>query len=356
MVEERKFFTIQELKIISEFESGISIRKLTETYEGFGRTKIKNLLIEYVRVFPEKSEEIERLLLSNKTHKSKEEIDEIKNRPDLTDEEIRDIYERIRKGESLTSLSEEYERTRDYLKKRVIEYLDDENDIQELLNILRDNQNRIVKNKYLEFLQSTNPVKLTTVFNRLNARKAKTSKKQYSFLMLTRKYSRLKEYLLIERNSRIENEDERLSEEDFWKMLYDTPTLLSGSLTDKIRPVLESLDNHPDVGMKNATRIIRDDSSILFSSISRTRLQLRILKDSGLLEVFFAKPRNFRTSPELVYALIKFSQRKEGETPVGSIFLSKKQLEERFGITPEDLISQFDVKAKYEDDEYFERR
>ena len=350
--EERKSFTIEELKIISEFEAGSSIRKISEEHKGFGRTKIKNILREYVKIFPEKSESIERLLLSNKTHKKVEDVDEIKDREDLSEDEIKAIYNKIRNGETLTSIAQCYGRTRDYIKRRVIEYLDDENDIQEFLDILKENQNKNGRNVYVEFLESSDGSKLTTVFNRLNVRKSKTNKKLYSFLFLTKKYARLRLYLLGERNALIENEEDRLTEIDFWKMLYDSPTLLSSSFSDKIRPALESLDNNPNVGIVNATKIIREDASILFSSISRTRLQLKILKDNNLLQAFFSKPRNFRTSPELIYALIKFGKTRD----ISNIFLSKKQLFERFGVETKDLIANFDVKKVYGDDEYFDKR
>lgn len=356
MIEEKKSFSTEELEIVEEFKRGIPIRKLAEKHEGFGRTKIRNILTSYVQQFPKEKKDIEDLLLSNKTHKPKEKVDEVKDKAELTEEEIKDIYDKIRNGETLTSLAQTYGRTRDYLKKRVLEYLDDENDIQEFLKILKENQNKNGKNDYVDFFNSSNTLKISMIINRLNARRRNANKPEYSFLLLMRKFAKIKQYFLIQRNSNIENEEDKLTENDFWRMLYDNPTLLSSSLEDRIIPTLDFLDKHPDVGYKNATRIIREDASIISSSINRTKLQLKILKDNDLLEAFFSKPRNFRTSPELIYALINFSKDKNNDNKnlhFSSIFLTRKKLEEKFNVTPEDLIGEYDIRDKYGNDEYF---
>ena len=322
MNRELKSFSTEELKIIARFEGGESIRKLAEEYEGYGRTKIKNLLMAYIECFPEKSESIERLLVAGKTHKPVDKVD--LDVQDLTEEEVRDIYDQIRNGETLTNIAVKYERTRDYIKNKILDLLDEE-ETKEFLEILRANQNKS-RNKYMAFLEASEGEKITIIFNRLNVRKSKTNSSLYSFLFLTKKCARLKQYLLGERNELIEDEADRLKENDFWRMLYDSPTLLSCSLTDKIQPALENLDSHANVGRAMATRIIKDDASMLFSSVSRTNLQLRILKDHGLLRQFMKKPRNFRMSPELIYALIKFNGNRNGQ-----IFYTKKQLYKKYG-------------------------
>ena len=352
MIEERESFTIEELRIVMAFENGTSIRKLAEEHPVFGRTKIRNIIAEYARIFPEKSENIERLLLAGKTHKEIDDVDGYKELDELTQDEIEHIYSSLRNGETLTAVASKYGRTRDYIKKRVIGYLDDD-EVQDLLDILQDNQHRNGQNKYVDFFALSEPDKLITIFNRLNARKAKTNGKLYSFLFLTKKYKRLKDYLLVERNGSIKNEKDRLTEKDFFKMLYESPTLLSSSFSDKIKPTLEALDNHPSLGLGRTTRIIKDDASILFSSIERTKLQLKILSDSGMLEIFLAKPRNFRTSPELLYALIEYSKTRVINS-VRDIFLTKNQLFSRFGVEPEELTERYDVRQKY-DDEYLNK-
>ena len=72
-----------------------------------------------------------------------------------------------------------------------------------------------------------------------------------------------------------------------------------------------------------------------------------------MLEIFLAKPRNFRTSPELVYALIEYSKTRVINS-VRDIFLTKNQLFSRFGFEPEELIERYDVRQKY-DDEYLNK-
>lgn len=351
--EVKKYFNMTEISIIKEFENGTSIRKLTEKYNGFGRTRINNILRRYAKIFPENSDKINNQLIGNKTHKSEEEVKEAIERRELTDDELQNCFLQIKEGKSLTSISKEFGRTRDYIKKRILDLFETEEEKEEFLNILQENKNG--KNELEEFFEAKDSIKFEIVFNKLNARRHKAKKPAYSYLMMIRKFARLKQYLLFDRNEKINNEDAKLKEKDFWFMLFDAPTLLAGSLSDKIKPALENLDNHQSVGEKNATRIIKDDASILFSSINRTNLQLKILEDYNFLEEFFGKPRSFRTSPELMYALIHF-QGVEKDRPTGNIFLSKKQLLDRYGVSTESLLSQFDIKDKYGNDEYFDGR
>lgn len=351
--EERKYFNLTEISIIREFEGGISIRKLTEKYEGFGRTRINNILRRYAKIFPENSDKINNQLIGNKTHKTEDEVKKAKEQKDLTDDEVQAFLSQVKMGRSLTSISIETGRTRDYIKKRILDLLENEEEKNEFLEALQENQKG--QNKFEELLEAEDPIKFEIIFNKLNGRRIKAKRPVYSYLMMTRKFVRLKQYLLSDRNSRIDEAEAKLTEKDFWFMLFDTPTLLAGSLSDKIKPALENLDKHPNVGMKNATKIIRDDGSILFSSINRTNLQLKILEDYDFLEEFFERPRSFRTSPELMYALMQFHGTKTGK-PTGNVFLSKKQLLDRFGITTETLISEFDIRKEYGDDEYFDGR
>lgn len=136
-------------------------------------------------------------------------------------------------------------------------------------------------------------------------------------------------------------------------MLYDTPGLLAYSLSDKIDPAMRNLDKHKNIGPEKATQIVVEDASILGSSIPRTNLQIQMLIDYDLLDLFLRKPRYFRTSPELIYGLIKFAELNDRKKE--DVFLTETQLIERFSITPSYLKKKFNPEKEYGDFEYFDK-
>ena len=344
------FFNTVELKIISEFKDGKTIRKIADETEGYGRTKITNIINKYKNEFPEEAKEIEQKLKENKFHKKEGETVELL---DITDEQIAQAYEDIQNNDiTLTAVAKSLGRTKDYIRKKILEYINNPEEEKEFVDILKSNQH---KQKKSDFLEMSEQEKKEFLFKKLNRRRSLNNRNEYENSFLEKKYERLRRYLLEIRNQNIPKED-RLSEDNFFKILYDTPTLLSSSLRQRIVPALENLDYHNDIGTKNATKIIRDDASILCSSMQRTNLQIRILTDNGYLENFLQKPRNFRTSPEMIYGLIEFHKsRKEKNDKDSNVFITKSKLEQKYGMTPELLVKRFDVKETYGDDEYFSK-
>ena len=81
---------------------------------------------------------------------------------------------------------------------------------------------------------------------------------------------------------------------------------------------------------------------------------IKILKDSNTLDFAINKPRSFRTSPELMYALIK-KWNLEGDKTYGP-FISSLRLYQESGKTSDDLKKKFDVKKVYGNDKYFSGR
>ena len=268
-------------------------------------------------------------------------------KPGITEKQIAKAYQDIKSGMTLTQVAKSYKRTRDFIKGKILDFIKDEEEKREFLDLLRINQHPRKKDEFLELSEAE---KKKIVFERLNRRRTFNNRDEYSGSFLEKKYARLKTYFLETRNQTIKN-GEKILEEDFFKILYDTPTLLSSSLTNKIIPAVENLDNHPDIGTESTNKILRADASILCSSIPRTNLQIRMLKANELLENFMLKPRNFRTSPELLYALIELHRDKKVKET--SIFITKTKLERDYGMTPEKLMKKYDIKEKYGDDEYF---
>jgi hypothetical protein len=84
----------------------------------------------------------------------------------------------------------------------------------------------------------------------------------------------------------------------------------------------------------------------------RTNLQIKMLVDFGYLELFLQKPRNFRNSPEMLYALMMFHNNKNIES--SDIFLSRSKLITRYKVNPEEIKDMYDVREAYGNDEYFD--
>ena len=345
-----QFFNGTEMKIIKDYFSGASIRKLADSYEGYGRTKIKNIIQRYVDEFPEQEAEVKNMLKANKYHKKEGESVEL---PELTDEQIAQAYDDIQNnGITLTAVAKSLGRTKDYIRKRVLEYINSEEEEKEFVDTLKSNQH---KKRRDDFLGMSEQEKKDYIFTKLNRRRELNDRPPYDLPFLEKKYARLRRYMLEIRNENVP-ENARLSEDDFFKILYDTPTLLSSSLRNRVVPALENLDYHKDIGMENASKIIKDDASILCSSIQRTNLQIRILSDNNLLHIFLNKPRSFRTSPELMYGLIEFHKKGKGKNEnldESQIFITKTKLQNKYGMNPEDLTRKYNVQDEYGDDEYF---
>ena len=138
------------------------------------------------------------------------------------------------------------------------------------------------------------------IFDKLNNRRKLCKKSPYAESMLEKKYERLAEYF-EKRNDRMLHEDDKISKDQFLAMLYDYPSMLGLSLSDKIRPLIGKLDEKY-LGESNTSKVLRDNPGIVGTTLTRIRLQIRILKDTDTLDTALQKPRTFITSPELLYA------------------------------------------------------
>ncbi len=336
----------KEIEIIEQYLSGKSIRQIAEENKNFGRTRIRNLIEKCCSNYPQIRDIMEKRLFQNRYHKKDGDSLELE---DLTEEQVKQAYEDIKEGKTLTEIAKVHGRTRDFIKNRIIEYINDEEEEKEFLDLLKSNQHPIKKDV---FLQMSEEEKKKVLFEKLNRRREKNNREKYSETFLERKYERLKKYFLETRNEKMQD-DEKISEEQLFKILYDTPTLLSSSLSNRIIPAMENLDNNENIGISMANKIIKTDASILCSSIERTNLQIRILKDNELLEKFLQKPRNFRTSPEMIYALIQLH--KAGGVKDNQIFITKSKLQKKYEVNPEEMLEEFDIKQKYGEEPYFDR-
>ena len=343
-------FSEEELEIINEYlNQDLSVREIEKKHKGFGRTKIKNILDAYASKGKENTELIECKRLSKKYHKEITCIDDV-NSEELTDSQIQNAYYKIMQGEeTLTSIARELNKNRETVKNAITEYLADKDSLKEFNKVLKYNQNK-VKEKH-QFFSLSEKQKKEEIFRRLNYRRKIRGRNEYSIELLNRKFDRLSNYFQ-KRNSRIQNNADQINDEDLLKMLYDYPTLLSMSLSNKIKPIVNQLD-YKYLDYSRTSRLLRENPSILGTSLERTAIQMRILKKSNTLEYAIEKPRIFRTSPKLMYALIElWKDKKETQTP----FITNKKVYEIYSRTPNELEKIYDVKSEYGDDEYFDRR
>lgn len=316
-----------------------------------GRTKINNVLEKFANISPENAKKIRLQKASFKSHRKIDSVDEINMKP-LSEEEIETAYRRITEnGETLRDVCSDMRRNRENLKRAIIDYLgDDKVAIVEFKAILKENQNSNNQIRAFQYCK-TEEEKKEIIFSRLNYRRELLGKNPYPLNMLERKYQRLIDYF-EKRNLRISEPENQISKEDLLKMMFDSPTLLSMSLSDKINPMVKKLD-YNYLGVENASKVLKANPAILGTSIQRTRLQVKILKETETLKYALEKPRIFRTSPEFLYSLIKFWEHREKQ---GKPFITKNRLSHTYNLSPHDLQMQFDIKNEYGDDEYFDGR
>lgn len=344
-------FSTVELKIINDFlEKKKSIREIADENEGFGRTKIRNLIEKYADISDENALEVNLRLKSQKLHREVASLDEAEQE-ELSEEQVELAYKEITEGgKTLTAVASELNKNRETVKSAIIDYLDeDKAAINEFKSILKDNQSSASK---IDFNDSmTEEEKRKIIYRRLNYRRQISGKNLYSEELLERKANRLIKFF-EKRNSRISNEEGKISRNQLLKMMYDYPTMLSMSLNNKVKPVVNALDNNRSLGQVNTSTILVANPAILGTSMERTKLQLKILRDSNTMHFVLKKPRILRTSPELMYAQIEIWKKKN---KYSSPFISTKKMYELYRKTPEQVQEEFNVEDKYGDDEYFDR-
>ena len=343
--------TDEQFKILYMFlEEKQSIRNITQVV-GMGRTKVGNIIQSCSEISAELNDEIELRKLNLRTHKNAEDISEFKLTP-LTDEEMSFAYtEIVEGGATLTEVAALLGRHRDTVKRAVLCYIgDDRSAVKEFNQILKDNQSGSKEARYFD--ESSEEEKKLMIFNKLNNRRKVTNKNEYPISMLEKKFERLAEYF-EKRNDRMICDDDKISREQLLAMLYDYPSMLGLSLSDKIRPLIGKLDEKY-LGESNTSRVLRENPGIVGTTLTRIRLQIRVLKDSKTLDKALEKPRTFRTSPELLYAEVK--QWRETRPGVSTPFMCRHRLEEIYRKTPEELMAKHDIRNEYGDDEYFDGR
>lgn len=343
-------FSDEEKEILEKYlTKGMSVRDIEKEHKGYGRTRIKNIIDRYSVHSEETAKEVLKIRLAQKYHK--EVSDDDLDREELTDAEVEDAYYKIMQGSNtLTGLAQELGRNRETLKGAIEEYLGDKEAILEFKAVLKQNQ-KVSKDRQI-FFSLTPEEKKEVIFARLNYRRKLLGKTEYNRELLEKKFTRTMNYF-NKRNSKMEDPEGHLSEESILKMMYDYPTILGTSISGKIKPIIKLLD-YKYLGPKDASKLLRENPSILGTSLERTSLQMNILRDTDTLKFAMEKPRSFRTSPELMFALIHaWKESHHTKSP----FITLKKAEAVYGLNGDELERKYDVMdSKYADDEYFDGR
>lgn len=327
-----------------------SVRSITQEL-GLGRTKVSYILENCAGLDENIQSEISLRKLNLRTHKNVSDASQIDLTP-LTEEQVKGAYVEITEGgRTLTEVAKVLGKQRDTVKKAIIEYLDDDKEaVKEFKQILKDNQSGKKEARYFDTADKDTKKKM--IFDKLNNRRKMAGKSVYPISMLEKKCDRLHDYF-IKRNFRMASRVDCISENDYLAMLYDYPSMLGLSLTDKIRPMVGKLDEKY-LGEANTSKLLRENPGILGTTIRRARLQIRILKDTDTLGLAMQKPRIFRTSPELMYAEIKQWEKLDKKSPTP--FMTRSRLEEMYRMKPEEIEKAFNIEDVYGDDEYFDGR
>lgn len=348
--------TDDELNVIDlYFNKKKSIREIARL-RGSGRTSVTNIINKYGNMSDENARELairKKLDLENRRNV---ETSNVKNKIPLTEKQIKKMHsEIISRKKSLTALSEETGKHRDTIKRAIIQYLNDDRKIKQFEEVLKENRS-LTQVKYFvnydnkKFNELPEEIKKQRIFEKLRPRRRVTGRKPDSEDLLEERYNRLTQFF-ITRNDKIENEEDKISDEEIQKMMYDTPKLLTLSLENKVKPSVDMLDS--EFGISNTSYILKENSVIIASSLIRTLLQIKILKDTNTTKYVLEKPRAFRISPEFMYALIKhWELNGKSSTP----FIDTEKLYRMYGETSKSLQEKYNIKDEYGDNEYFDGR
>lgn len=353
----KKLFTPIEIRIIELYlNEKYSIREIEKQVQGYGRTKINNVLNRYAKTSEKADKQIKLRKYNSKNHRNSESLDNTE-KVELSDEQIEEAHKLVMlEGESLRSLSKKYGLNRETIKKVILDYLDDDNDEKEFLDALELNRNRKTGTSKKSFLKLLDEEKKEVIFKKVNRITLNQGRKEYSKEFLEKGFERIFDYFYNERNQKIEDQKAKLSKDDIYLMMYDFPKMIVMSLNNKIKPTVNALE-YEHLNQTNASIILRENPAVIGTALSRLNLQMKILKATGTLKHVLRKPRILRTSPELMYALIKRNEAENNEnSSQTNPFMSRAKLLERHQTTPEQIMKKYNIRTEYGKDEYFDGR
>ena len=136
------------------------------------------------------------------------------------------------------------------------------------------------------------------------------------------------------------NSDEiYFSDEDIRYMIFRYPTLIRRS-QETLEEKLDVLTSYDEIDEKTAYGMIKAFPAIMGYEASRTKGQLDLLEEEGLIDVVISKPRRFMQSINLMYALIQYAKERHHVSSLRNI--SRNNI-----FMPNSGLSYDEIKAKY---------
>ena len=135
------------------------------------------------------------------------------------------------------------------------------------------------------------------------------------------------------------------SDEDIRYMIFRYPTLV-GRSTETLDEKLNVLISYDEIDEKTAYGMIKTFPAIMGYDASRTKGQLDLLNEEGLIDAVISNPTRFMRSKNLMYALIQYAKERHHTSDLrginrNNIFMPNSTLKRLYGV------SYDDIKAKY---------
>ena len=151
------------------------------------------------------------------------------------------------------------------------------------------------------------------------------------------------------------NSDEiYFSDEDIRYMIFRYPTLISRT-TETLDEKLYVLTSFDDIDEKTAYGMIKTFPTIMGYEASRTKGQLDLLDEEGLIDAVISNPRRFMQSINLMYALIQYAKERHHVPNLrninrSNIFMANSTLKRLYGLSYDEIKAKYPYIAQEEQD------
>lgn len=144
------------------------------------------------------------------------------------------------------------------------------------------------------------------------------------------------------------------SDEDIRFMIFRYPTLIS-RLPETLDEKLYVLTSYDEIDEKTAYGMIKTFPAIMGYEASRTKGQLDLLDEEGLIDVVISNPRRFMQSINLMYALIQYAKERHNVSNLrninrNNIFMSNSSLKRLYGLSYDDIKDKYPYIEEQEQD------
>ena len=151
------------------------------------------------------------------------------------------------------------------------------------------------------------------------------------------------------------NSDEiYFSDEDIRYMIFRYPTLIRRS-QETLEEKLDVLTSYDEIDEKTAYGMIKTFPAIMGYEASRTKGQLDLLDEEGLIDVVISNPTRFMQSINLMYALIQYAKERHHVSDLrninrNNIFMANSTLKRLYGLSYDEIKTKYQYIEEQEQD------